>query len=83
MDRCGAESGHLVIFDLRSDQSWQERLFREDPEPGGREITIWGLWSCQAEHMQHQSMVDQPESSVMLEAEMKMWAGRSSRSGGG
>ena len=43
MDRCGAESGHLVIFDLRPDQSWEERLFRKDPEAGGRPITVWGL----------------------------------------
>ena len=43
MDRCGAESGHLVIFDLRPDQSWEERLFRKHPEAGGRPITVWGL----------------------------------------
>ncbi len=43
MDRCGAESGHVVIFDLRPGQSWEERVFRKDPEPGGRPITIWGL----------------------------------------
>ena len=43
MDRCGAESGHLVIFDLRPGQSWVERLYRKDPEPGGRPITVWGL----------------------------------------
>ncbi len=43
MDRCGAESGHLVIFDLRPDQSWMERLYRKEPEPGGPQITVWGL----------------------------------------
>ena len=43
MDRCGAESGHLVIFDLRPGQSWEERLFRKDPAPGERPITVWGL----------------------------------------
>ena len=43
MDRCGAESGHVVIFDLRPGQSWEERAFRQDPEPGGRPITVWGL----------------------------------------
>ena len=30
MDRCGAEAGHLVIFDLRPGASWEERLFRKD-----------------------------------------------------
>ncbi len=43
MDRCGAESGHLVVFDLRPDRSWEERVFRRDPEPGAAPITVWGL----------------------------------------
>ena len=43
MDRCGAESGHLVIFDLRPGKTWEERVFRRDPEPGERPITVWGL----------------------------------------
>ena len=43
MDRCGAESGHLVIFDLRPGQSWEERLFRKDPAAGGSPVTVWGL----------------------------------------
>ena len=42
MDRSGAESGHLVIFDLRPGRSW-ERLFRQDPEPGESPVTVWGL----------------------------------------
>ncbi len=43
MDRCGAESGHLVVFDLRLDKSWEERVFRRDPEPPAPPITVWGL----------------------------------------
>ena len=43
MDGCGAESGHLVVFDLRPGVSWEERLFRKDPEPDGHRITVWGL----------------------------------------
>ena len=43
MDRCGAESGHLVIFDLRPGKTWEERVFRRDPEPAGLPITVWGL----------------------------------------
>ena len=43
MDGCGAESGHLAIFDLRPGQSWEERLFRKDPEPGENSVTVWGL----------------------------------------
>ena len=43
MDRCGAESGHLVIFDRRPGPSWEERVFRKDSEPEGRPITVWGI----------------------------------------
>ena len=43
MDRCGAEAGHLVILDLRPGVSWEERLFRKDPEPSESAVTVWGL----------------------------------------
>ena len=43
MDRCGAEAGHLVIFDLRSGRSWDERLFRREPQAGELPIMVWGL----------------------------------------
>ena len=43
VDRCGAESGHLVIFDLRPGLSWEQRLYRKEPEPDGRPITVWGI----------------------------------------
>ncbi len=43
MDRCGAEAGHLVIFDLRPGRSWDERLFRCEPPAGELPITVWGL----------------------------------------
>ena len=43
MDRCGAEAGHFVIFDLRPSVSWDERLFRQDPEPSESAVTVWGL----------------------------------------
>ena len=43
MDRCGAEAGHLVIFDLRPGRSWDERLFCREPQAGELPITVWGL----------------------------------------
>ncbi len=43
MDGCGAEAGHLAIVDLPSGQSWEDRVFRRDPEPGEPPITVWGL----------------------------------------
>ena len=43
MDRCGAESGHLLIFDTRLGKTWQERVFRRDPEPSASPVTVWGM----------------------------------------
>ena len=43
MDRCGAEAGHLVIFELRPNKSWEERVFRRDPDSGAPPITVWGM----------------------------------------
>ena len=43
MDRYGAESGHLVILDMRPNRSWNERLFQRDPESGGSPVTVWGM----------------------------------------
>ena len=42
MDRCGAESGHQVVFDMRAEKSWEERVFRRDPRPGSPSVTVWG-----------------------------------------
>lgn len=43
MDRCGAESGHLVVFDMRTGKSWEDRVFRRDPNPGSVPVTVWGI----------------------------------------
>ena len=42
MDRCGAESGHLVIFDRGADKSWDEKLFRREESLDGKTVTVWG-----------------------------------------
>ena len=42
MDRCGAESGHLVVFDTRPDRSWEQRLYRREERVGERSVTVWG-----------------------------------------
>ncbi len=42
-DGCGAESGHVAVFDLRPGRTWEERRFRRDPDAGGPPITVWGL----------------------------------------
>ncbi len=41
MDRCGAEAGHLVVFD-RSRRPWGEKLFRRSEDFDGTTIQVWG-----------------------------------------
>ena len=43
MDRCGAESGHLVIIDRRAGRTWEQRLFRQEQATSGKSITVWGM----------------------------------------
>lgn len=42
-DRCGTESGHSLIFDMIPGKTWQERVFRKDPEPVGPPVTVWEM----------------------------------------
>ena len=43
MDRCAAESGHLLIFDQRLGRSWAERIFRREEAVGEVRVTVWGM----------------------------------------
>ena len=43
VDLCGAEAGHLVIFDRAADRSWDEKVFRRREAGGGLEIDVWGM----------------------------------------
>ena len=44
MDRCGAEAGHLVVFDRNERRSWDEKVFRDvRTAEGGAEIAVWGM----------------------------------------
>ncbi|MCB1823422.1 MAG: ATP-binding protein [Candidatus Competibacteraceae bacterium] len=43
LDRCGAEEGHLVIFDRTPGKTWEEKLFRRREMIRGRQITVWGM----------------------------------------
>ena len=42
MDRCGAEAGHLVIFD-RNEGQWSDKLFRRREMVGTAAIDVWGV----------------------------------------
>ena len=41
-DRCGAEAGHLVVFD-RGAGAWPDRIFHRRTAAGGVEIQVWGM----------------------------------------
>ena len=44
MDRCGGETGHLVVFDRREGRSWDEKVFRlARKAQGGAKIEVWGM----------------------------------------
>ncbi len=43
MDLSGADSGHLVVFDLREARSWSERLFHRDETVDGLSVGVWGM----------------------------------------
>jgi hypothetical protein len=38
MDRCGAEEGHLLIFDRDPNRSWEEKIWEKEVEG----IRVWG-----------------------------------------
>ena len=44
VDRCGAEAGHLVIFDRRADRRWADKVFHDRRTADrGVPIDIWGM----------------------------------------
>ena len=44
MDQCGAEAGHLVVFDRDEERSWNEKVFRDRRiADSGSEIAVWGM----------------------------------------
>ena len=45
MDRSGAESGHLIVFDRSESRTWEEKIFRREAPPvgGPAPVTVWGM----------------------------------------
>ena len=43
VDRCGAEAGHLIVFDRAPERTWAERIFRRAPSGAGVPVTVWGM----------------------------------------
>ena len=43
-DRCGAEAGHLIVFDRSPERTWEQKIFRRAAPPGeGAPVTVWGM----------------------------------------
>ena len=42
VDKCHAESGHLVIFDRNESKPWEEKIYRREGRLDGRTVTVWG-----------------------------------------
>ena len=43
MDKCGANEGHLVIFDRREGRKWADKIFREEERREGKGVVVWGM----------------------------------------
>ena len=44
MDGCGAESGHLIVFDRSPERTWEEKIFRREvPAGSAAPVTVWGM----------------------------------------
>ena len=43
VDRCGAEAGHLIVFDRTPDRTWADKIFRRAPAGAGAPVTVWGM----------------------------------------
>ena len=43
VDRCGAEAGHMIVFDRAPERSWEEKIFRRAPSGDGAPVTVWGM----------------------------------------
>ena len=43
VDRCGAEAGHLIVFDRSPERTWEEKVFRRPPSTEGAPVTVWGM----------------------------------------
>ena len=42
MDLSDADSGHLVLFDMREGRTWTEKIYREERNHEDATITVWG-----------------------------------------
>ncbi len=42
-DKCAADELHLLIFDRRSEVTWEEKIWHRTERVAGRTVSVWGL----------------------------------------
>jgi hypothetical protein len=42
MDKCGSDTGWLVIFDRDSKKSWDEKIYMSEESANGKRIVVAG-----------------------------------------
>ncbi len=43
MDKNGSTEGHLVVFDRRTDKSWDEKIYHQQKTVNHKTIELWGM----------------------------------------
>ena len=43
LDKCGADEGHLIVFDITRDKPWEEKIFRREESFENQKIHVWGM----------------------------------------
>jgi len=43
IDQCGADEGHLVIFDRSKNKSWDQKIFYQEKAFKNKKIGVWGM----------------------------------------
>ncbi len=43
LDRCGAQEGHLILFDRNAARTWEEKIYHRQVRQGTYTIDVWGM----------------------------------------
>jgi hypothetical protein len=43
MDKCGADDGHLVVFDRDPAKKWERKIFSREETRENKKIKVWGM----------------------------------------
>ena len=43
MDKCGSDSGHLIVIDRDPERKWEDKIFQRDEMFENKRIKVWGM----------------------------------------